>query len=93
MCNNKWYVIDSESKVNYLPDNEIKFLTVSLESSLCDYSDAYILIIGNINVTGGNANTKVAFKIFAPIGKCWTEINGTFIADAEHQCIICLCII
>ena len=89
----KWYIIDSEAKGNYLPDSEIKFLTSLLESNLCDYSDAYILVIGNINVTGGNANTKVAFKSFAPIKKCWTEINGTFIADAEHQCIICLCII
>ena len=23
----KWYIIDSESKGNYLPDNEITFLT------------------------------------------------------------------
>ena len=52
----KWYIIDSETKGNYLPDS-------SLESSLCDYSDAYILVTGNINVTGGDANTKVAFKI------------------------------
>ena len=27
----KWYIIDSESKGNYLPDNKIKFLTSSLE--------------------------------------------------------------
>ena len=33
-----WYIIDSESKGNYLPDNEIKFLTRSLESSLWEYS-------------------------------------------------------
>ena len=26
----KWHIIDSESKNNYLPDNEIKFLTSSL---------------------------------------------------------------
>ena len=38
----KWYIIDSESKRNYSLEEEIKFLTSSLESSLCDYSDAYI---------------------------------------------------
>ena len=54
----KWYIIDSESKGNYLPDNEIKFLTSSLESNLCDYSEAYILVTGNINITGGNNDTK-----------------------------------
>ena len=36
----KWYVIDSESKGNYSDKNEIKFLISSLESNLCDYSDA-----------------------------------------------------
>ena len=40
----KWYVIDSESNGNYSKDEEIKFLTRSIESSLCDYSDAYILV-------------------------------------------------
>ena len=50
----KWYVIDSESKGVYSHENPIKFLTSSLESSFCDYSDAYILVKGNIAVTGGN---------------------------------------
>ena len=69
----KWYVIDSESKGNYSDKNEIKFLISSLESNLCDYSDAYILVTGNINVTGGDANTKVAFKNCSPFKKCRTE--------------------
>ena len=80
----KWYVIDSESKGNYSQDDPIKFLTKSLESSLCDYSDAYILVTGNITVTGGNANTKVAFKNCAPFTECRTEINKTFVNRTEH---------
>ena len=71
----KWYVIDSESKAVYSHENEIKFLTNSLELSLCDYSDAYILVTGNITVTGGDDNTKVAFKNCAPFEKCRTETN------------------
>ena len=47
----KWYVIDSESKGNYSHHDPIKFLTKSIESSICDYSDAYILVTGNIAVT------------------------------------------
>ena len=65
----EWYIIDSESKGNYSHKDEIKFLTISLESSLCDYSDAYILVTGDINVTGGDANTKAAFKNCAPFKK------------------------
>ena len=68
----KLYVIDSESN-NYLKDEPIKFLTKSLESNLCDYSDAYILLTGNITVKRRNAAntddialgevTQVAFNL------------------------------
>ena len=44
----KWYVIDGQSRRNYSDANPIKFLTDSLESSPCDYSDAYILVTGKI---------------------------------------------
>ena len=69
----KWYIIDSESNGNYSHHNPIKFLTKSIESSLCDYSDAYILVTGDIAVKKrNNANTdniditkatQVVFKI------------------------------
>ena len=51
LATKKWYVIDCESNDNYSKDAEIKFLTRSIESNLCDYSDAYILVTGNITVT------------------------------------------
>ena len=79
----KWYVIHSESKGNYSHGNPIKFLTNTLESSICDYSDAYILVTGNINVTGGNNNTKVAFKNCSAFRKYRTETNETFIDEAD----------
>ena len=79
----KWYVINSESKGVYSHENEIKFLTSSLESSLCDSSDAYILVTGNITVAGGNTNTKVGFKNCAPFNECRIEINETFVDKTE----------
>ena len=94
----KWYVIDSESKGVYSHENPIKFLTSSLESSLCDYSDAYILVTGDIAVTrtiaaaGGNpiqrkqaldAATEVAFNNCAPFKDCRTEINDIFVDYAD----------
>ena len=79
----KSYIIDSESKGNYSHENPIKFLINSLKSSLYDYSDAYILVTGNIAVVGTNNNTKVAFKNCAPFTKCTTEINETFIDEAD----------
>ena len=65
-------------------DAEIKFLTRSIESSLCDYSDAYILVTGSIRITRGSQNTKVAFKNCAPFKKCRTEINKFFVDDAQY---------
>ena len=56
----KWYVIDSESKGIYSHKNLIKFVTHPLESSLYDYSDAYVLVTGNITVTRTIAANVIA---------------------------------
>ena len=56
----KWYVIERESKGKYSHHDPIKFLTNSIESSLCDYSDAYILVTENIAVTRTIAAASVA---------------------------------
>ena len=79
----KQYVIDSESKGNYSKDEPIKFLTRSIGSSLCDYSDAYVLVTGNITATPNNAATQVIFKNCAPFEKCRTEKNETFVDEAD----------
>ena len=89
----KWYIIDSETKGDDSQNDEIKFLTRSIESSLCNYSDAYILVTRNNMVKKRNATnnadealdaiTQVAFKNWAPFEKCRTEINETFVDVAD----------
>ena len=57
----KWYVRDSETtKGRYKPGDNIKFERETIKSSLCDYSDAFILVTGNIAVHA-NSNADVAF--------------------------------
>ena len=52
---NMWYVIDSQTKKGkYKQGNTIKFETESIKSSLCDYSDVFVLVTGNITVNEGN---------------------------------------
>ena len=80
----KWYIVDTESKGKYSHENPIKFLKSKLESSLFNYSDTYVLVAGNINVARADNNTKVALKKCAPFRKSRTEINDTFIDEAEH---------
>ena len=80
----KWCIIDSESNGNYSQNDQIKFLTRSIESSLCDYADTHISVTGNITATPNNAATQVMLKNCAPFGKCRTEINERFIDEAKH---------
>ena len=54
-------------------------MSKSIESSLCDYSDAYILVTGNVRATLNNAATQVIFKNCAPFKDCRREINDTFV--------------
>ena len=61
----------------------IRLSTKSIESNLCDYSDTYFLVTGDITVTGRTANSKVAFKNWAPFNKYRTEINGIFVDEAD----------
>ena len=79
----KWYVINSQSKGNYSQENPIKILTSSLESNLCDFSDAYILVTGRITATPNNAATQVVLKTFPPFEDCRAEINDTFVDYAN----------
>ena len=64
-----------------------------LKSSLCDYSDAYILVTGRITITGDGAGSAartdgrdkwVIFKYFAPFISCKSEINNTEIGNAKY---------
>ena len=80
-----WVEINDESRGTYPVNKQIKFKTSMLRSSLCDYSDAYILVKGNISVNNtaadgaaaNNTNKKVIFKNCAPFTKCISRINNT----------------
>ena len=43
-------------------DSSIKFETKVIKSSLCDYSNEYILVTGDITAAGGDENTNIVFK-------------------------------
>ena len=71
-----------------------------LKSSLCDYSDAYILVKGTITITGEGADAAarqadeawhrrgVAFKNCAPFTNCISEINNTQVDNAKDIDIV-----
>ena len=45
-----WVETNDESCVTYNTNNQIRFKTSMLRTSLCDYSDAHILVKGTITV-------------------------------------------
>ena len=47
-----WIEINDQSRGTYNTNSDIRFKTTMLKSSLCDYSDAYILVKGRITITG-----------------------------------------
>ena len=46
----KWVEVFDQSQENYNPNKEIRIKTSMLKSDLCDFSDAYIVVTGNITV-------------------------------------------
>ena len=67
-----------------------------LRSSLCDYSNAYILVKGNISVNNtaaddaaaNNTNKKVIFKNCTPFTDCINEINNTQVDNSKYIDIV-----
>ena len=88
--------INDESRGAYNVNSQIKFKTTMLKPSLCDYSDANILVKGTINVNNtaaqgaaaNNTNKKIIFKICAPFTNCISEINNTQIDNAKDIDIV-----
>ena len=93
-----WVEISDESRGTYNANTRIKSKTTMLKSSLCNYSDAYILVKGKITVNNtaaadadaNNTNKKVIFKNCASFTECISRINNTQVDDAKCIDIIML---
>ena len=91
-----WVETNDESRGTYNVNSQIKFKTTMLKSSLCHYSDAYILVKGTITVNNtaaadadaNNTNKKVIFRNCSPFTNSISEINNTQIYDAKDIDIV-----
>ena len=75
-----------QSEKNYSVNKEIRIKTSMLRSDLCDFSDAHVVVKGNITVTNpdnAKRNKSVVFKNNAPFINCISKINGVQIDNAE----------
>ena len=91
-----WVEINDESREGYNVNSQIKLKTTMLKSSLCDYSDTYIIVKGEIIVddtlaagaAANNTNKKVIFKSCAPFANCISKINNTQVDNAKDIDIV-----
>ena len=91
-----WIEIIDESRGTYPVTKQIKLKTSMLSSSLCNYSDTYILVKGNISVNNtvaadadaNNTDKKVIFKNCAPFTDCITKINNTQVDNSKDIGIV-----
>ena len=90
-----WIEINDQSRGVYRTN---RFKTASLKSSLCNYSEAYILVKKNITFTGAGddaagrqadeRNKGAMFKNCAPFINCKRETNNTETDNADDIDIV-----
>ena len=91
-----WVEINDDVRGVYSPNKQIRFKTAMLRSSLCNYSDVYILVKGSISVNNtaadsaaaNNTDKKVIFKNCASFTYCISKINNTQIDNTEYIDIV-----
>ena len=93
-----WIEINDQSRGVYHTNSDIRFKTTMLMSSLCDYSDAYMLVKGTITITGAGADAAarqaderdkgVILKNSAPFIICKIEINNSEIDNGKDIDIV-----
>ena len=90
-----WVEINDDTRGTYNTNSQTKFKTSMLMSSLCDYSDAYMVVTGTTTVTevvaaGGNIQYAIyniqytiVLKNCAPFTDCVCETNNTQVDNAK----------
>ena len=91
------YVKVNSLSNTYNENKSIRFKTPMLRSSLCDYSDAYILVKGTATVNGVvngaeneilRRNRPLILKSNAPFVSCMTKVNNEFIEYAADDIVM-----
>ena len=88
----KWIEVYDQSGEIYNTNKQIRFKTSMLRSDLCDYSEVYIVVKGDITVEGANnkiiENRLLAFKNNAPFISCISKMNDVLLENEEDLDIV-----
>ena len=88
----KWIEVYDQSEKKYNTNKEIKIKAPMLRSDLCDFSDAHIVVKGDITLEVDNDANKrdrnLTFKNNSPFINCISKINGIKIDNAEDLDVV-----
>ena len=84
----KWYIVNDHNNGSYSHGDDVlsivKFDTEIVRPFLCDDSNAYILVTGNIKVQNGNDATRVAIKNCHPFARSTFKLNNEQVDTADN---------
>ena len=84
----KWYIVNDHNNGNYSQGDDVrsivKFDTETVRPFLYNYSDAYILVTGNIEGQNGNDATRVAVKNCHPFTRVTFKLNNEQVDTADN---------
>ena len=88
----KWIEVYDQSEKNYKVSKETRTKTLMLRTDLCDFSDVYIVVKGDITLKGdADANKRaknIAFKNKTPFINCISKIYGVKVDNAEDLDVV-----
>ena len=88
----KWIKVHHKSSSKYDPSKEIRFKKSMLRSDLCDYSEVYIWVKGDVTVDfnqyADELFKKFVFKNNAPFISCISKINGKLVKIPEDLDVV-----
>ena len=76
----KWYIVNDHNNGNYSQGDDVQIV----KPFLCDYSDAYILVTGNIKVQNGHDATRVSIKKCHPFTRASFKLNNEQVDTADN---------
>ena len=87
----EWIKVSDQSEKNCNVNKKIIIKAPMLGSDLCNFSNAYIVVKGDITVTepdNAKRNKSIAFKSNVPYINCISKINGVQIDNAEDLDVV-----
>ena len=86
----KWIEVNYLSGGQYSINKNIRFKISMLRSDLCDYSDAYIVVKGEITVKGNDNAKRRKYMLHynALFRSCISKINNTFMDISKDLDIV-----